>query len=106
MAYGVIESISMSAFVEGALACLRYPFLGTFCIPNPLIFPFDTHLSFSSPLYKVSSFIPSFFYWAIILYNLVHSYIWTREITIRGGRAQVGLRILWWPLSFSNNIYV
>jgi hypothetical protein len=38
MAYGVIESISMSAFVEGALACLRYPFLGTFCIPNPLIF--------------------------------------------------------------------
>jgi hypothetical protein len=38
MAYGVIESISMSAFVEGSLSYLRYYFLDNFCILNPLIF--------------------------------------------------------------------
>jgi hypothetical protein len=60
MAYGVIESISMSTFVEGVFVCLRYPFHCTFLIMNPLICLLIPSLSFASPLYKGSSFIPSF----------------------------------------------
>jgi hypothetical protein len=44
MAYGVTESISMSAFVEGVLAFLRYPFLDTLFHFEPLNFLFDTQL--------------------------------------------------------------
>ena len=52
MAHGVIKSISMSAFVEGALA-LELPHIYMLFFPNPFI----NHLS--SPLYHIhkSSFI-------------------------------------------------
>jgi hypothetical protein len=59
MAYGVIKSISMSAFVEGALACLRYPFLGgTFCIKplNFLLIP-SYYLQVPFTGFKLYSFI-------------------------------------------------
>jgi hypothetical protein len=50
MAYGVIESISMSAFVEGALA-LELPLLKHYVFPNPFICPFICPLIiFASPL--------------------------------------------------------
>jgi hypothetical protein len=51
MAYGVIESISMSAFVEGALA-LELPLSKHYIFPNPLIYLFICPLYhiFKSPL--------------------------------------------------------
>jgi hypothetical protein len=56
MAYGVIESISMSTFVEGVLS-LELPLSKCYVFPNPLIFLFICPLIiFASPLYKVSSY--------------------------------------------------
>jgi hypothetical protein len=56
MAYGVIVSISMSDFVEGALA-LELPLSKRYVFPNPLICLFICPLIiFASPLYKVSSY--------------------------------------------------
>jgi hypothetical protein len=50
MAYGVIESISMSAFVEGALA-LELPLSKCYVFPNPFIYLFICPLIiFASPL--------------------------------------------------------
>jgi hypothetical protein len=46
MAYGVIESISMSAFVEVALA-LGLPLSKRYIFPNPLIY------LFICPLYHI-----------------------------------------------------
>jgi hypothetical protein len=58
----LMVSISTSAFVEVGLACLvEIPFpgyFGYFLHSKPLIFPFDTQLSFASPLY---SFIQALF---------------------------------------------
>jgi hypothetical protein len=56
MAYGVIESISTSAFVEGALA-LDLPLSKCYVFPNPFICLFICPLIiFAGPLYKVSSY--------------------------------------------------
>jgi hypothetical protein len=75
MAYGVIESISMSAFVEGAPA-LELPLSNCYVFPNPFICLFIYPLIiFASPLYKVSS------------YNIT-AWDWGE---CRKGRAQVGL---------------
>jgi hypothetical protein len=50
MAYGVIESISMNAFVEGVLA-LELPLSKRYVFPNPLICLFICPLIiFASPL--------------------------------------------------------
>ena len=46
MAYGVIESISMSTFVEGVLA-LELPLSKCYVFPNPFIFPL---IIFACPL--------------------------------------------------------
>jgi hypothetical protein len=73
MVCGVIESISMSAFVEGALACLRYPFLGTFFILNPLICLLIPNYHLQVPFIRFqASFLHS--HWVIVFYNLVHSF--------------------------------
>jgi hypothetical protein len=45
MAYGVIESISMSTFVEGALA-LELPLSKRYLFPNLLIFLFTVRLAY------------------------------------------------------------
>jgi hypothetical protein len=56
MAYRVIEPISMSTFVDGALA-LELPLSKHYVFPNPLICLFICPLIiFASPLYKVSSY--------------------------------------------------
>jgi hypothetical protein len=56
VAYGVTESIFMSAFVKGVLA-LELPISKCYFFPNPLIFLFICPLIiFASPLYEVSSY--------------------------------------------------
>jgi hypothetical protein len=56
MAYGLIESISMRTFVEGALS-LELPLSKHYVFPNHLIYLFIFPLIiFASPLYKVSSY--------------------------------------------------
>jgi hypothetical protein len=56
MAYGVIESISMSAFVAGVLA-LELPLSKCYVFPNPFIWLFIVLLShLQVPFYKVSSY--------------------------------------------------
>ena len=60
MAYGVIESIYMSAFVEGALTGLRYPFLGTFCISNPLFFLLIPNYHLQVPFKRFQASFPHF----------------------------------------------
>jgi hypothetical protein len=56
MAHGVFESISMSTFVEGALA-LDLPHIYMLFFPIPLIYLFykSCFIIFASPLCKVSS---------------------------------------------------
>jgi hypothetical protein len=50
MAYGVIKSISMSAFVEGVLS-LELPHIYMLFFPNPFINHFLVHfIIFASPL--------------------------------------------------------
>jgi hypothetical protein len=58
MAYGIHF---YERLCRGGACLLEIPFPRYFLHSEPLIFPFDTQLSFASPLYKVSSFIPLYF---------------------------------------------
>jgi hypothetical protein len=78
---------------RGSTCCLRYPFLGTFCIPNPFSCLLIPIITLQVPF---TGFNPYSFIFTGIksCYRCAFSASGQGAITIRGGRAQAGLWLL------------